>query len=85
MNYSTVVKVARVHLVDRFTYTALPWAVLAFAFVVCLAIAASAGGGRNTQIPTGALAADLRVLPHRGRAEHSVTTVRVRPGGESAW
>jgi len=57
MNYSTVVKVARLHLVDRFSYTALPWAVLAFAFKVALVLADSARGGRNTQIPTGALTA----------------------------
>ena len=55
MNYSTLVKVARFHLVDRFSYTALPWAVLAFAFAVALALAASASG-HNTQFPTGALA-----------------------------
>ena len=56
MSYSTVVKVARLHLVDRFSYTTLPWAILAFAFTVALAIATSAGGGHNTQNLTGALA-----------------------------
>jgi hypothetical protein len=45
MNWSTVVKVARFHLVDRFSYTALPWAVLAFVFAVWLVLLASAGGG----------------------------------------
>jgi hypothetical protein len=56
MNWSTLAKVARFHLVDRTSYTALPWAVLAFDFVVWLVLAASAGG-HNTQIPTGALGA----------------------------
>lgn len=56
MNYGTVVKVARVHLVDRFSYTALPWAIVAFDFVLLLALAASVGG-HNRQFPTGALAA----------------------------
>jgi hypothetical protein len=57
MNYRTWIKVARFHLTDRFTYTVLPWVILAFAFLVWLLIAGSAGGGHLTQIPTGALAA----------------------------
>ena len=57
MNWSTVVNVARFHLADRLSYTALPWAVLAFDFIVWLALAASAGGGGSVQVPTGALAA----------------------------
>ena len=32
MNWSTWAKVARFHLVDRLSYTALPWGVLAFDF-----------------------------------------------------
>jgi hypothetical protein len=43
----TLVNVARFHLVDRVTYAALPWGVLAFAFGVNLVIAALA------QIPNG--------------------------------
>jgi hypothetical protein len=57
MNWSTVVKVARFHLVDRTSYTALPWAVLAVDFGVWLALAASANKGGSAQVPTGALAA----------------------------
>ena len=34
-----LVKVARYHLVDRFSYMALPWVVLAFNFLVNLVIA----------------------------------------------
>jgi hypothetical protein len=57
MNSSTVVKVARLHLVDRFSFTGLPWVILAFDFLVGLVIAASLGGSRTTPVPTGALAA----------------------------
>jgi len=49
MNWSTLVKVARFHLVDL-SYTALPWGVLAVNFAIYLAGAASAGGG--AQIPS---------------------------------
>ena len=38
----TLVNVARYHLVDRLTYVAVPWAILAFGFVINLAIAAMA-------------------------------------------
>ena len=54
---TTWIKVARFHLVDRTSFTALPWAVLAFDFLVWLALAASAGGGHSAQVPTAALAA----------------------------
>ena len=54
MNWHTLVKVARFHLVDRTSYTALPWGVLAFDFLVWLAIAAGAGRG-SVQIPTAAV------------------------------
>jgi hypothetical protein len=57
MNSSTLVNVARLQLADRFSYTGLPWAILAFDFVVGLVIAASVGGGHHTQVPVGALAA----------------------------
>jgi hypothetical protein len=39
---NTLVNVARYHLVDRFTYVAVPWAILAFSFLINLAIAAVA-------------------------------------------
>jgi hypothetical protein len=45
MNGSTLVKVARFHLVDRTSYTALPWAVLGINFAIYLVGAANAGGG----------------------------------------
>jgi hypothetical protein len=38
----TLVNVARYHLVDRITYVALPWAILAFSFLINLAISAMA-------------------------------------------
>lgn len=51
MRMRTLVNVARYHLVDRMTYVAVPWAVLAFSFLINLAIAAMAPpipGGINT-------------------------------------
>jgi hypothetical protein len=54
---TTWIKVARFHLVDRFSYTAMPWAVLAIAFVINLALADAEGGGGSAQIATGAVAA----------------------------
>ncbi|HXW46804.1 MAG TPA: hypothetical protein VEL03_18585 [Streptosporangiaceae bacterium] len=41
MNWSTLVKVARFQLVDRTGYIILPWAILAFDFLVNLALIAS--------------------------------------------
>jgi hypothetical protein len=38
----TLVNVARYHLVDRIAYVALPWGILAFSFLINLAIAAMA-------------------------------------------
>jgi hypothetical protein len=54
---TTWIKVARFHLVDRFSYTAMPWAVLAISFVITLAIVDAERGGGSTQSPTGAVAA----------------------------
>jgi hypothetical protein len=48
---STWIKVARFHLVDRLTYTAFPWIILAVNFAIYYVIAGSFGGG-GTQIPT---------------------------------
>jgi hypothetical protein len=53
---TTWIKVARFHLADRLSYTALPWGVLAINFAIYLAIAASAGRG-STQIPSANVAA----------------------------
>jgi hypothetical protein len=54
---TTLLKVARFHLVDRFSYTVMPWAVLAIAFVISLAIADAERGGGSAQIATGAVTA----------------------------
>jgi hypothetical protein len=48
---NTWLKVARFQLADRFSYTALPWAVLAVNFGIWYAIAAADGHG-SAQIPT---------------------------------
>jgi hypothetical protein len=57
MNLSTVVKVARYHLVDRFSYTAFPWLILAFDFAVVLTITASMPPAPGQFAWSGALAA----------------------------
>ena len=41
---TTLVNVARYHLVDRLTYVALPWGIMAFSFLVNLVIAAALPG-----------------------------------------
>jgi hypothetical protein len=56
MNWSILVKVGRFQLVDRVSYTVLPWAILALDFVVSLAVASALSAG-HAQIRTGALAA----------------------------
>ncbi|MGO9188121.1 MAG: ATP-binding cassette domain-containing protein [Streptosporangiaceae bacterium] len=53
---TTWIKVARFHLANPLSYTALPWAVLAFVFAIWVLLAASAGG-YHVQIPTEAVAA----------------------------
>jgi hypothetical protein len=57
MNSSTVVKVARYHLVDRFSYTAFPGGILAFDFAVVLTITASMPPAPGHFYSTGALSA----------------------------
>jgi hypothetical protein len=55
---TTWIKVARFHLVDRMSYTALPWGVLAFEFVVWLLLIGGVGGGGGRPVPIpGAVAA----------------------------
>jgi hypothetical protein len=55
MNWSTLVKVVRYQLIDRITYTALPWATLAFVFTVNLVIFAATPPGQPRY--TGAVSA----------------------------
>lgn len=54
---TTWIKVARFHLADRLSYTALPWGVLAINLAIYLAIAAGANKGGSVQIPSANLAA----------------------------
>lgn len=56
MDWNILIKVARMQLADRTSLAALPWGVLAIAFAVSLAVAASFAGG-HAQIPSGGLAA----------------------------
>jgi hypothetical protein len=56
---NTWVKVVRYHLVDRFTFVGYPWAILAFVFLINLAIFASVAppASQHGQSYSGALAA----------------------------
>ena len=45
---TTLVNVARYHLVDRLSYVAMPWGIMAFSFLVNVAIAALAPGPHYT-------------------------------------
>jgi len=51
----TLVNVARYHLVDRLSYIALPWSILAFVFVVNLIIASAIPLKPNESLPNGGL------------------------------
>ena len=57
MNTSTWIKVARYHLVDRFSLTIGPWIIIVLDFAVFLAIVAMMGPARHPQSQSGALAA----------------------------
>jgi hypothetical protein len=57
MNLSTLVKVARFHLVDQFSYTVFPWAILVFDFAVAVTITASMPPATRQFSSSGALAA----------------------------
>jgi len=61
MDWNILIKVARLHLVDRASLTVLPWSVLAIAFTVCLAVAASLSR-YHAQIPTGGVASIFLVF-----------------------
>jgi hypothetical protein len=50
-----LVNVARYHLVDRFTYVVMPWAVLAFVFAVNLVIVGLIPTSPNQNVPVGGL------------------------------
>ena len=54
---NTWIKVARYHLVDRLSYTGLPWCILAFNFALTAVILAMAGAAKHPQSGSGALAA----------------------------
>ena len=55
MDWNVLIKVARMQLADRTSLTALPWGILAMAFAVSIAVAASFSGS-GAQIPSGGLA-----------------------------
>ena len=55
MRMKTLVNVARYHLVDRFTYIVVPWALLAFVFAVNLIIVDMIPTKPNQSVPVGGL------------------------------
>ena len=57
MRMKTLVNVARYHLVDRFTYIVVPWALLAFVFPVNLIIVDMIPTKPNQHVPVGGLSA----------------------------
>jgi hypothetical protein len=61
VDWNILIKVTRLQLADRASLTALPWGVLAIAFMVCLAVSASLSG-YHAQIPTGGLASIFLVF-----------------------
>ncbi|MBO0730443.1 MAG: hypothetical protein J2P57_14375 [Acidimicrobiaceae bacterium] len=69
--------VARYHLVDRLTYLGLPWAILAFTFVINVIIAAAIPVKAGTPIHVGGLASFYFVLVAAG----VLSTTRSLPFG----
>ncbi|MGH9129708.1 MAG: ABC transporter permease [Acidimicrobiales bacterium] len=59
---STYIKVARYHMVTRLLYVALPWAVLAFSFLVNVAIRVMVGTGPGVSYTGGLAAFYIEVL-----------------------
>ena len=55
MNASTWVTVARFHLVDRISFTILPWAILAFDFGITMAVTDAVGPVKHPQAQSGAV------------------------------
>ena len=83
--HETLVNVARYHLVRPVQLPALPWAILAFVFVVNLVIVRQPATGRwpHTQVPTGGLAAIFLFFLIVGVLSHRpVAAVRARPRRE---
>ena len=51
---NTLVNVARYHLVDRLTFVALPWGIMAFSFLVNIVISAAGPYGPARHLHRGA-------------------------------
>ncbi len=62
MNGNTLVKVARLHLVDRVSFTILPWGVVAFEFVLWLILISAAGGGGGRPVPIPGAVAGIYIV-----------------------
>ncbi len=74
---NTWIKVARYHMVDRLTYLGLPWAILAFVFVINVIIAAAIPVSASTEIHVGGLASFYSVILAAG----VLSTTRSLPFG----
>jgi hypothetical protein len=55
MKTNSWVKVARYHLVDRFTFTVVPWIVLTFDFLITIAVTDAIGPVKHPQAQSGAV------------------------------
>jgi hypothetical protein len=55
MNTNSWVKVARYHLVDRLTFTVVPWIVLTFDFLITIAVTDAIGPVKHPQAQSGAV------------------------------
>lgn len=55
MNTSTWVNVARYHLVDRLSFTVVPWAILTFDFLITIAITDAIGPVKHPQAQSGSV------------------------------
>ena len=66
---STYINVARYHLVQRFNYLILPWAILAFVFVVDVVILALTPAGHSSHRYVGGLASLFVIVVRPRRAE----------------
>ena len=62
MNGRTLVKVARLHLVDRVSFTVLPWGVVAFELVLWLLLISAAGGGGGRPVPIPGAVAGIYIV-----------------------
>ena len=79
---NTLVNVARYHLVDRFTWLALPWGIMAFSFLVNIGVALSVPASPDGIYTGGAGVALHLHAPVRGAEHDQVASVRADDGDQ---